>query len=154
MNLDTFADKATAFFLAKKCVYLKSPPGRGKTTTIVSAVPRMAKQLDKNLGIVVINGPLLTPADAVGYLVPKHLEGGRTVSVYTDPFWWVTEEGKRLEEYDGGVIFVDEADKMDVDVKKVIGEMALSGRCGPHRLPAGWVTWMAGNRSQDRSGST
>lgn len=154
MNLDTFLQRSPGYYKARKCVYLKSPPGRGKTTTILASIPRISKATGKNLGIVVINGPLLTPADAVGYLVPKHLEGGRTVSVYTDPFWWVTEEGKRLEEYDGGVIFVDEADKMDVDVKKVIGEMALSGRCGPHRLPPGWVTWMAGNRSQDRSGST
>jgi hypothetical protein len=154
MNLDTFASRAVGYYKSGKCMYLKSAPGRGKTTTVISAVPRIAKALDKDLGIVVINGPLLTPADAVGYLVPKHLEGGRTVSVYTDPFWFVTSEGKRLDEYDGGVIFVDEADKMDVDVKKVIGEMALTGRCGPHRLPPGWVTWMAGNRSQDRSGST
>jgi hypothetical protein len=53
-----------------------------------------------------------------------------------------------------GVIFIDEADKMDIDVKKVVGEMALSGRCGPHKLPDGWVVWMAGNRAGDRSGST
>jgi hypothetical protein len=154
MNLNTFADNALAFYRSGKCVYLKSPPGRGKTTTILASIPRMSRATGKNLGVVVINGPLLTPADAVGYLVPKHLDDGRTVSVYTQPFWWVTDEGKRLDEYDGGVIFVDEADKMDVDVKKVIGEMALSGRCGPHVVPEGWVVWMAGNRSQDRSGST
>jgi hypothetical protein len=43
---------------------------------------------------------------------------------------------------------------MPVEAKKVIGEAALSGRLGPHTLPAGWRVWMAGNRSQDRSGST
>ena len=101
-----------------------------------------------------INGPLLTPAASIGYLIPKHLDKGRAESIYTDPFWFRTDEGKRLDEYDGGIIFVDEADKMDSDVKKVIGEAALSGRLGPHRLPNGWVVWMAGNRAADRSGST
>lgn len=154
MKLKTFFNQVAAFYKSGKCVYLKSGPGRGKTTTILAAVPHIASQTGKNLGVVVVSGPLLTPADAVGYLVPVTKPDGRVESHYTDPFWWRTEEGKRLEEYDGGIIFVDEADKMDVDVKKVIGEMALSGRCGPHKLPDGWVVWMAGNRAGDRSGST
>lgn len=158
MNLNTFARLAPQFYASGKSMYLKSAPGRGKTTTIIASIPRIAEAMNKTMGLVVINGPLLTPADAVGYLVPvtKTLDDGtaRVESQYTDPFWWRTEDGRRLEEYDGGIIFVDEADKMDVDVKKVIGEMALSGRCGPHVLPDGWVVWMAGNRSTDRSGST
>lgn len=154
MNLTSFARLAPTFYMSGKSMYLKSAPGRGKTTTILASIPRIAAATGKNMGVVVINGPLLTPADAVGYLVPVTKPDGRVESQYTDPFWWRTEDGKRLEEYDGGVIFVDEADKMDVDVKKVIGEMALSGRCGPHILPDGWVVWMAGNRQSDRSGST
>lgn len=154
MNLTTFARLATSYYQTGVCVYLKSAPGRGKTTTIVDSVPRIAAATGKRLGFVLINGPLLTPADAVGYLVPVKKEDGRVESKYTEPFWWRTSEGNRLNDYDGGIIFVDEADKMDVDVKKVIGEMALSGRCGPHVLPDGWVVWMAGNRSTDRSGST
>lgn len=162
MNLNTFFRLSTSYYLSsidsdpdnRIAVYLKSGPGRGKTTTIKAAVPHIAREIGKNLGFVKIEAPLLTPADAVGYLVPKHMPDGRTVSVYTEPFWWVTEEGKRLEEYDGGIIFIDEADKADVDVKKILGEMALSGRCGPHRMPEGWVVWMAGNRAGDRSGST
>lgn len=158
MHLSTFSRLAPAFYKSGKSIYLKSGPGRGKTTAVIAAVPRIAEATGKNLGLVMISGPLLTPADAVGYLVPvtKTDERGvsRVESQYTDPFWFRTEEGRRLEEYDGGVIFVDEADKMDVDVKKVVGEMALSGRCGPHILPPGWVVWMAGNRQTDRSGST
>lgn len=154
MNLTTFARLAPQFYNSRKSIYLKSAPGRGKTTTIVASIPRIAESTGKNMGLVVVSGPLLTPADAVGYLIPVTKEDGRVESRYTDPFWWRTEDGKRLEEYEGGIIFVDEADKMDVDVKKVIGEMALSGRCGPHVLPDGWVVWMAGNRQTDRSGST
>jgi len=153
MNLTTLARELPAFYQSGKCLYLRSGPGRGKTTTIIDSIPNIAATVGKNLGISIISGPLLTPSDAVGYLVPTKVED-RIESKYTQPFWWVTSEGKRLEEYDGGVIFIDEADKMDIDVKKVVGEMALSGRCGPHKLPKGWVVWMAGNRAGDRSGST
>ncbi|CAB4124983.1 AAA domain containing protein [uncultured Caudovirales phage] len=154
MNLTSVARNAKSFYQSAACYYFTSRPGMGKTTTVEACVPIIARALDLNLGFVLINAPLLTPADAVGYLVPKHHDDGRVESLYTDPFWWITSEGKRLEEYDGGILFIDELDKADVDVKKVLGEMAETGRCGPHRLPAGWVVWAAGNRSQDRSGST
>lgn len=154
MKLKTFANNATAYYLSGKCVMLKSGPGRGKTTVISAMPAKIGAEIGKHLGFSLISAPLLTPADTVGYLVPKDMPDGRTESRYTEPFWWRTDEGKRLEEYDGGIIFIDEADKADLDVKKVLGEMALSGRCGPHMLPPGWVVWMAGNRAGDRSGST
>lgn len=159
MKLSTFSRLSTAFYKSGKCVYLRSGPGRGKTSEVNLAVPRIAAALSKNLGFVAMQGPLLSPTDIVGYLIPRQVDAtathpARAESLYTDPFWFVTSEGKRLDEYDGGVIFIDEMDKADIDVKKVVGEMALSGRCGPHILPPGWVVWMAGNRQSDRSGST
>jgi len=158
MKLSEVIARIPYWYAARKCVYLKSAPGRGKTTVLSYAPSLLSKRLNKNIGLVIINGPLLTPADSIGYLVPRKMQGedGREhmESVYTDPFWFRTKEGKRLDEYDGGIIVVDEADKMDVDVKKVIGEAALTGRLGPHLLPDGWIIWMAGNRQKDRSGST
>jgi hypothetical protein len=158
MKLSTFARLATKFYLAGSCKYLRSAPGRGKTTTIEDAIPRIGQELGLNIGIVVVSGPNLTPGDTMGFGIPKHTKGkdGRDIDemVFTLPFFFKTSEGKFLWEYDGGVIFIDEADKAELDVKKVLGEMALSGRCGPHFLPKGWIVWMAGNRAQDRSGST
>jgi hypothetical protein len=153
MNLNTVIKRIPLWYQAQKSIYLKSPPGRGKTSVFVDASRILSEQLGKRIGHVVINGPLLTPADAVGYLVPREVNG-HMESKFTDPFWFRTAEGKRLDEFDGGIIIVDEADKMDSDVKKVIGEAALSKRLGPHTLAGNWVVWMAGNRSQDRSGST
>lgn len=158
MKLNQIAQRLPYWYEARKSVYLKSAPGRGKTTVLSSAPERISALTGKKMGLVVINGPLLTPADSIGYLVPQKVTGEdgvqRMESLYTDPFWFRTKEGKRLDEYDGGIILVDEADKADIDVKKVLGEAALSGRLGPHVLPDGWVVWMAGNRQSDRSGST
>lgn len=162
MRLSTVINRIPGWYAAGKCIYLKSAPGRGKTSVLASAPEILSRSTGRNIGLVIINGPLLTPADSIGYLVPKavvskDIDGNEIKhmeSVYTDPFWFRTKEGKRLDEYDGGIIVVDEADKMDVDVKKVIGEAALTGRLGPHQLPNGWIIWMAGNRQKDRSGST
>ena len=154
MKLTTFSRLASSIYQSGKSVYLRSGPGRGKTTTIEAAVPQIARDLGLDLGIVTVSGPNLQPGDTVGFGVPKHNSDGTSDMVFTRPFFWKTDAGRYLEEYQGGIIFVDEADKMDVDLKKVMGEMALSGRCGPHRLPKGWVVWMAGNRQGDRSGST
>lgn len=159
MKFNDIINRLPFWYQSGKCVYLKSAPGRGKTSVLSEAPARLSKHFNKNLGLVIISGPLLTPADSIGYLVPHKVTSEETgknhmESLYTDPFWFRTREGKRLDEYDGGIIVVDEADKMDIDVKKVIGEAALTGRLGPHKLPEGWVIWMAGNRMKDRSGST
>src|SRR5579871_287580 len=153
MKLNTVLERIPGWYASGYCVYLKSSPGRGKTTVFSEAPAILSKKLGKNFGLVIINGPLLNPPDSVGYLMPREIEG-HLESLFSDPFWFRTDEGKRLDQYDGGIVVVDEADKMDTDVKKIIGEAALSGRLGPHRLPKGWRVWMAGNRSEDRSGST
>jgi hypothetical protein len=154
MKLDEVARRIPGWYEARKSIYLTSPPGIGKTDTILSAPAILSAKFQKNIGAVVINGPLLTPGDAVGYLMPKHTEDGRIESQYSEPFWFKLFNGKRLADFDGGIIFVDEEDKCDTDVKKVIGECKLSGRLGPHVLPPGWVMWGAGNTAADRSGST
>lgn len=153
ITLSEFLADSPKLYATGKCFYLKSAPGRGKTSTVLNAVDVIARATGKTIGINVISGPLLNPPDSIGFGYLDRKEEF-TEMLFSKPFWWRTRDGKKLEEYDGGIIFVDEADKMDVDIKKCIGEAALSGRLGPHDLPPGWVVWMAGNREGDRSGST
>ncbi len=153
MKLDTVQQRMPGWYESKKSIYLKSSPGMGKTETMKTAPEIIGKKLNKNLGFVLLSGPLLTPIDSIGVLTISRL-GEQPESDYSLPFWWRTADKRRLEEFDGGIIFVDEEDKADTDVKKVIGECKLTGRLGPHQLPEGWLMWGAGNRSEDRSGST
>jgi len=134
-------------------VHLESAPGRGKSTTIEAAPAIIGQKLGKNLGCIIINGANLTVMDVLGFGVPRH-DNGRTEMVFSDPFFCRTIEGKRWEEYDGGILFLDEQDKCETDVKKLLGEARLSGRFGPHKMPPGWMLWSAGNTSKHRSGST
>lgn len=154
MHLNTFASRVVPYYLTGNCITLRSKPGRGKTSVVEKAPAIIGAALGKRIGFSYISGPTLTPADMIGYLIPSKDAAGKPASFFTRPPWWYTAEGLPLEAYDGGVIFVDEEDKTDVDCKKVIGEMGLTGRCGPHLIPPGWVVWMAGNHRGDRSGST
>lgn len=153
MKLQELIDNCIPMYQSGMSFYLRSAPGRGKTTTVESIPAMLSKGLGKNMGFVLINGGCFTITDATGYLVPTEVEGTMH-SVFTKPFWWWTTEGKPLEAYDGGIIFIDEEDKMGVDEKKIIGEGKLSGRLASHKLPPGWVIWSAGNRAEDRSGGT
>lgn len=153
MNLNTVLARLSPWYQSGLSVYLTSPPGRGKTTVIEEAPAIIAKDLNKTMGLVVINGGNLTVMDVMGFGLPKHFDD-HSEMVFSEPPFFRTSEGKRLKEYDGGIIYVDEADKMSTEVKKVVGEGALSGRFGFHNLPKGWVVWMSGNRAKDRSGST
>jgi hypothetical protein len=153
MKLDDIINRIPGYYKAGVSIYLKSAPGRGKTTTIVASRAVIAKLTGKRIGMSVVNGAALLLTDATGYLVPTTRDG-IPHSEFTRPFWWTTDEGLPLEAYDGGIVFIDEMDKCGVDEKKILGEAAESGRLASHKLPPGWVVWGAGNRASDRSGST
>ena len=153
MNLATVIQRLPYWYKAGLSVHLESAPGRGKSTTIEAAPAIIGQKLGKNLGCIIINGANLTVMDVLGFGVPRH-DNGRTEMVFSDPFFCRTIEGKRWEEYDGGILFLDEQDKCETDVKKLLGEARLSGRFGPHKMPPGWMLWSAGNTSKHRSGST
>lgn len=153
MNLTSVQRRLVHWYKTGRSIYLKSPPGRGKSETIAKAPKIIGEQLGLNLGLVIVNAGMLTPMDVLGFGLPDR-SGPHPQMVFTRPFFWLTDEGKGMDEYDGGILFLDELDKADPDVKKVLGEAALSGRLGPHRFPNGWRVWGAGNRATDRSGST
>ena len=157
------------WFESGDCYYVYGEPGGGKTTTFERAPEIIKKKTGKHLGLVIFSGGNLTLGDTVGFGIPKHEHvlsstgenHDRSIMVFTYPFLWKTNKssidpgGKYLDEYpDGGIIIIDDVDKADVDIKKILGEMAHSGRCGPHTLPPNWVVWMTGNTAEHRSGST
>jgi hypothetical protein len=135
--------------------YIESAPGRGKTS-VFHQFPKLMKRIDPNgkYGLVVINGANFTLMTALGFMIWEADEKGRAIAKFTLPYWWKTVDGHNIDEYDGIIILVDEADKLGMDEKKIVGEAALSKRLGNHDFPAGTVVMFAGNRMSDRSGST
>lgn len=136
--------------------YITSSPGVGKTS-VAKKFPVIMRKIDStgSYGVSVINGANFTLMTAMGFMVPREDQKTHLMdSVFTLPYWYRTTEGKLLSEYTGGLIIVDEADKLGMDEKKIVGEAALSKRLGNHDFPPGWVVIFLGNRMSDKSGST
>lgn len=159
MNLSDIESRLVPWYVSSATpgggsIHLESQPGIGKTSVITLLPSKLEAAFPgKKYGMSLINGATLTMTGATGYLMPEEYEG-RKLSSFTIPPWWFTMEGKPLDYYDGGCVFVDEVDKINLDEKKILGEGALSKVIGTHKLPPGWVVWFAGNRAKDRSGST
>lgn len=140
--------------------HLTSAPGRGKTSLMKQAPTILHKAFGGDFGFAYINGASTTLAWLCGFqqlISTRQSNGDKSEhlrSVFSLPFWWFTRENKPIDQYDGGIIFVDEKDKMGVEEKKLVADMRLEKRIVNHQLPPGWIVWTAGNRPQDRSGST
>lgn len=161
MKLSELEDRLPAMYFSSleqggPSYYFTSDPGRGKTS-VVMKFKRMMKRIDpeRKYGIALINGANFTLMTAMGFMIPEKDKWGHSVSVFTRPFWYYDiEDGLPLDAYDGGLVFIDEADKLGLDEKKIVGEAALSKRLGNHNFPPGWVAMFAGNVAGSRSGST
>lgn len=169
MILSQLEERLPALYLAScedggAVPLIKSPPGRGKTST-VKQFPHIMSQVDPegNYGFVEINGSTLNIGTMGGYLQfgPTMNVGGvdKPTSMFSLPWWWWARSGsvdrakKLLNAFDGGIICIDEADKVNADENKTLGEAAFSKVWMTHELPPGWVVWFLANRMQDRAGS-
>ncbi len=159
MKLKTIIERAPIWYEMSTqpgapAVYLEGPPGVGKTS-VLSQLPARLEVMHpgKKFGLVVLNGACVSLTTLSGYLWPTERDG-ETYSRFTKPDWWIGPDAKSLSEFDGGILIVDEIDKVANDEKKIMGEAALSKRLASHSLPPGWVIWFAGNRASDKSGST
>lgn len=154
MKLSTVLSLIPTWYETGICYDIRGPVGQGKSDTAQCAPKILEKAFPgKRFGIRTLNCVSLTPMDLYGFGLPKH-DDGRSIMVFSEPFFWVTDEGKPLTEYDGGIILFEEIDKGDIDVKKIVYEGSYSGWFGSHKLPKGWVVWFTGNRAEDRSGAT
>ena len=69
---------------------------------------------------------------------------GRTVF---NPPGWLPSEGR-------GILFLDELPQAPVPMQNIAGQIIYDRRWGDYHLPAGWVVVIAGNRLEDRAGTT
>ena len=161
MTLNEIAARMPAWYMASveddgPAFHIESAPGRGKTT-VMKRFPEIMKSVDSegDYGFVYINGLTITLPWLCGFMqMNVHETLKKSVSHFSLPYWWFTKENRPIDSYSGGMIFIDEEDKMPPEERKLTRDMKLLKRVGTHWLPPGWVVWSAGNRAKDRSGST
>ena len=161
LTLNEIAERIPEWYLASSqpdgpSIHLESPAGRGKTT-IMNQSPAILKTIDPDgdYGFVYINGLTVTLPWLCGFMemnVDSTLQ--KKVSHFSLPYWWITREGRPIDSYSGGIIFIDEEDKMNPEERKLTRDMKLLKRVGTHWLPPGWVVWSAGNPLGSRNGGT
>ncbi|CAB4144576.1 hypothetical protein UFOVP470_43 [uncultured Caudovirales phage] len=137
-----------------KSVHLISYPGIGKS----SMVKQIAELHDIPLSTYMLGNA--TPVDLPGYMIPdKDETTGRMYANNTVPFWAMLngDNDEMLDtvfDHERGILFFDEFGQADPDVKKAAAPIILDRQIGRHKLPKGWVVWLASNRASDRSGVT
>lgn len=151
-----------ALFKAGIAVELRSSPGRGKSMWTRQQPARLSKLLGKPVGFASCFLATMVPSDLMGYMVPqKHEASGKVLSQFSVPSWFQTSDpitghldGKFADDFEHGILFLDEFGQGEADVKRASAELLLNGQLGPHRLPEGWLVVAASNFASDRSGVT
>jgi hypothetical protein len=133
---------------------LISAPGRGKSENTAALIHTMAAKTGQSWGFATMFLATMTPSDLLGYMVPGVDNKGRRVSEFTMPPWMRTVDGGHVEDYERGILFLDEYGQGEADVKRASAELLLNRRLGPWQLPKGWSVMAASNRQGDRSGVT
>jgi len=75
--------------------------------------------------------------------VPSVVDG-RTIF---NPPGWLPRDGK-------GILFLDELPQASVPMQNVAGQIIYDRKWGTYTLPPGWIVVIAGNRLEDRAGTT
>lgn len=135
-------------------IELQSAPGRGKSEFIASLIKSESQRTGQPWGFATCFLATMTPSDLLGFMIPTTDELGRPRSRFTMPSWFQTTDGKTVEDYPRGILFLDEYGQGEPDVKRASAELLLNGQLGPWRLPDGWTVIAASNRASDRSGVT
>jgi hypothetical protein len=158
MNLQQFAARARRYLDARITIQLISAPGLGKSETIEGLIEKLSAEDGKKWGLGTHLAASFTPPDVLGYLVPtkrEMLDGSLVdTSDFTMPPWLLSNEGRPMNEYERGIVFFDEWDKVEPDTKRALAQVLLRGQVGRWGLHPGIGVMTAANRPEDRSGST
>ncbi len=135
-------------------IELIGPPGIGKTAIVRQIVAANSTRDGFAWGYAEAQLTNYTPVDVAGFMIPTKDANGAPVATFTKPAFFLTKDGRPIEEFKRSVVFFDEIGQADPDVKKAASTVILEHRVGNHRLPDGAAVIAASNRGKDRSGVT
>src|SRR5436305_14336622 len=128
------AKRLVTTLAASQSLLLLSPPGVGKSDTVIAAAT------EAGLACRSLLGTQIAPEDVSG--IPR-IVGER--SVFCPPRVLLPEDPTPF------CLFLDELPACAPDVQKALYSLLLERRLGEHRLPGGTWVVAAGNRIEDRA---
>lgn len=159
MNFTQLETITPALIKSGVSLEIKSSPGRGKSEYTASVPKRMSKILGKPFGFQTCFLATQTTTALTGFNIPEKFHE-RLLSVLTVPQWAQVDlevaigDMRFADEYEYGLLVLDEYGQGESDVKRQSAELLLNKRLGPHKLPKGWCVWALSNFASDRSGVT
>ena len=143
-----------------KPIFIFGAPGIGKTQIVAQVCDELGKELyGESLSLVNVDGENAEPVDFAG--VPSVVEvepmskenpygkGITRSNINVDILPYDNGEGQR-----GGIIFIDELNRMPREVIKIFMKLAQSRRIGNnYKVPSRWYIVAAGNRKEDDRGN-
>lgn len=122
------------------------PVGAGKSSIVYQAMSEVFEDMGvTNWRFHRVNAGTEAPDDIAG---SNFYDKENCRMIKMKPWWWPKED----EPY--GVVFLDEIDQGDKAQQNACGPLIDERRAGPWVLPDGWIVIGAGNRKQDRAGTT
>lgn len=153
MNFLDLETITPALIRSGQSLKLCSDPGRGKSEYSESVPKMMSKLLGKPFGYQTVTMATASPNTLNGFTVPVEHEG-RLVSRSTLPEWMQTFNDGFCDQFEHGLLVLEEWGQGEGDTKRAGAELVLNHRIGRHRLPPGWAVWCLSNFASNRSGVT
>jgi len=154
MNFIELEQITPALIASRQSVLIKSSPGQGKSEFSASVPKMMSKILGKPFGFQTLFLATATPTNLLGFMVPERNKQDRLLSSYTTPTWMQTKDGGFADDYEHGLLVLEEWGQGEAETKRAAAELVLNGEIGPHKLKPGWCVWALTNFAGDRSGVT
>lgn len=141
MRPKLLAETIFSFFNLKEAIYIKGPPGIGKTE-----IPRQVAEAH-GLGFMHIHCPMKQPED-MGFPV---VSADKSSVTFVIPSEMPVVGNTSLP--DEGILLLDELGQADNSMQKVYGNIIQARELHGYKLKPGWSIVATGNRSQDRAGA-
>jgi hypothetical protein len=167
MDLSKIVKLLPGYIRAGICLEIRGNSGIGKTDMIRQFVWDMnSKLVGGTWGIGSHFFATYTPSDVTGYLMPREItvvnaDGTttvQTISVWSTPAWARADKGQKFEmlnDFDNGVLAMEEYDKAGLEVKKAAAPVQLYGGIGDFMLkPTIGRIMLTNHAAEGRQGST
>jgi len=162
MDINGIMQRLPYYLDAGITVSIVGASGIGKTDAVYQTIEKLEKRDGHEWGRCTQYPIFYNPSDVIGYLGlgeqeiidEQQRKVLAQVSIFSQPPWMVSDDGRQMNGFKRGVVIFDEDDKAQPDVKKALAPVKLYRRVQRWALHAGIGIVCIANDDSGRHGST